>query len=194
MLTLAALTFPNIDPVAINIGPLSIKWYGLAYMSGLILGWLYVRRLITTPHLWKDAKAPFTIERVDDLLLYITLAVIVGGRLGQVLLYEPGILFRQPGRDSQNLARRHVVPRRADRVGYRNSDLCTSVQSSGAHASWTYAARRCRSDCCSAGSRTSSTRNTGAARRMPPSAWCSQTAAACRAIPASSMKQRSKAS
>ncbi len=97
MLTLAALTFPNIDPVAINIGPLSIKWYGLAYMSGLILGWLYVRRLLTTPHLWKDNKAPFKIERVDDLLLYITLAVIVGGRLGQVLLYEPGYYFEHPG-------------------------------------------------------------------------------------------------
>lgn len=96
MLTLAALTFPNIDPVAINIGPLSIKWYGLAYMAGLILGWIYVRRLLSTPHLWKRNKAPFGIERVDDLLLYITLAIIVGGRLGQVLLYEPGYYFANP--------------------------------------------------------------------------------------------------
>ena len=51
MLMLAALTFPNIDPEAFSIGPVSIKWYGLAYMGGLILGWLYVRRLLSTPHL-----------------------------------------------------------------------------------------------------------------------------------------------
>lgn len=96
MMTLAALTFPNIDPVAFSIGPMSIKWYGLSYMAGLILGWLYVRHLLTTPHLWPAGKAPFTIERVDDLLLYITLAVILGGRLGQVLLYEPGYYFANP--------------------------------------------------------------------------------------------------
>ena len=54
MMTLAALTYPDINPVAINIGPLSIKWYGLSFMAGLILGWLYVRRLLTTPHLWKN--------------------------------------------------------------------------------------------------------------------------------------------
>ncbi|NOT72171.1 MAG: prolipoprotein diacylglyceryl transferase [Hyphomicrobium sp.] len=96
MITLAALSFPNIDPVAFSAGPLSIKWYGLSYMAGLILGWLYVRHLLSAPHLWKDKKAPFGLERVDDLLLYITLAVILGGRLGQVLLYEPGYYFANP--------------------------------------------------------------------------------------------------
>lgn len=96
MLTLAALSFPNIDPEAFSIGPVSIKWYGLAYMGGLVLGWLYVRRLLSTPHLWRNNTPPLTIDRVDDLLLYITLAVIVGGRLGQVLLYEPGYYFSNP--------------------------------------------------------------------------------------------------
>lgn len=96
MLMLAALTFPNIDPEAFSIGPVSIKWYGLAYMGGLVLGWLYVRRLLSTPHLWRNNTPPLTIDRVDDLLLYITLAVIVGGRLGQVLLYEPGYYFSNP--------------------------------------------------------------------------------------------------
>lgn len=96
MLTLAALNFPNIDPEAFSIGPVSIKWYGLAYMAGLILGWLYVRRLLSTPQLWRNNTPPLTIDRVDDLLLYITLAVIVGGRLGQVLLYEPGYYFSNP--------------------------------------------------------------------------------------------------
>lgn len=96
MLLLAALTFPNIDPEAFSIGPVSIKWYGLAYMAGLVLGWLYVRRLLSTPHLWRNNAPPLTIDRVDDLLLYMTLAIIVGGRLGQVLLYEPGYYFSNP--------------------------------------------------------------------------------------------------
>lgn len=97
MITLAAaLTYPDINPVAISIGPISIKWYGLAYMSGLLLGWLYVRHLLSTPSLWKNNIAPMTAERVDDLLLYITLAVILGGRLGQVLLYDPGYYAEHP--------------------------------------------------------------------------------------------------
>ena len=83
MMTLAFLTYPNIDPIALSIGPMSIKWYGLSYMAGLVLGWLYVRRLLSTPSLWKNNTPPFGIERVDDLLLYVTLAVILGGRLGQ---------------------------------------------------------------------------------------------------------------
>ncbi|WP_045836912.1 prolipoprotein diacylglyceryl transferase [Hyphomicrobium sp. 99] len=97
MTPLALLTYPNIDPIAIEFGPISVKWYGLAYMSGLLLGWLYVRRLISTPKLWRGDKAPMTLERVDDLLLFMTAAVIIGGRLGQVLLYDPDFYFANPG-------------------------------------------------------------------------------------------------
>jgi phosphatidylglycerol:prolipoprotein diacylglycerol transferase len=96
MTPLALLTYPNIDPVAIEIGPLSIKWYGIAYMTGLILGWLYIRRLISTPKLWYGEKSPLTYERVDDLLLFMTIGVIVGGRLGQILLYDPDFYFSHP--------------------------------------------------------------------------------------------------
>ena len=97
MLTyLTVLAYPNIDPVAIEIGPFSIKWYGIAYMSGLLVGWWYVRRLLSTPGLWRGGKAPLSIEQTDDLLLWVTLSVIVGGRLGQVLLYDPGYYFEHP--------------------------------------------------------------------------------------------------
>jgi phosphatidylglycerol---prolipoprotein diacylglyceryl transferase len=96
MTPLALLTYPNIDPVAIEIGPISVKWYGLAYMAGLLLGWLYIRRLVTTPKLWQGNNPPLTLERVDDLLLYMTGAVIIGGRLGQVLLYDPEFYFANP--------------------------------------------------------------------------------------------------
>ena len=93
---LALLTYPNIDPVAIAIGPISVKWYGLAYAAGLLLGWWYVRKLVTSTHLWHGNTAPLNIDRVDDLLLFITGAVIVGGRLGQVLLYDPSYYFANP--------------------------------------------------------------------------------------------------
>ncbi|MGQ0456884.1 MAG: prolipoprotein diacylglyceryl transferase [Hyphomicrobium sp.] len=96
MFSFAALTFPAIDPVALEIGPFAIKWYGLAYMAGLLLGWAYVRHLVSTPSLWARGAAPFGVDRVDDLLLFITLAVIAGGRLGQVLLYDPSYYLANP--------------------------------------------------------------------------------------------------
>lgn len=89
-MTLLSLPFPVIDPVALSIGPVAVKWYGLAYMAGLLLGWLYIRRLLETPSLWPAARAPFAVNRSDDLLLFMTAGVIIGGRLGSVLFYEPG--------------------------------------------------------------------------------------------------------
>ena len=91
-----ALTFPNIDPVAFQIGPVAVKWYGLSYMAGLLLGWLYIRKLLSTPQIWANNTAPFSVEMVDDLLIYMTLGVIVGGRLGSVLFYEPGYYIAHP--------------------------------------------------------------------------------------------------
>lgn len=96
MHALALLTYPNIDPIAIEFGPISVKWYGLAYMAGLLLGWHYIRRLVSTPRLWHAATPPINVDKADDLLLYVTLGVIVGGRLGQVLLYDPSYYFANP--------------------------------------------------------------------------------------------------
>lgn len=95
-LILLALAFPAIDPVALRLGPIAIKWYGLAYMAGLLLGWAYLRRLLATPSLWPEDKAPFSRESTDDLLLMMTVGIIVGGRLGHVLLYHPGEYLRDP--------------------------------------------------------------------------------------------------
>jgi len=95
-MNLLAIPFPDIDPTAIAVGPLAIKWYGLSYLAGLILGWVYIRRLVSEPRLWANNKAPFSINKVDDLLLYITLGVVLGGRLGYVFLYEPGTYLADP--------------------------------------------------------------------------------------------------
>jgi len=94
--TLWAIPFPNLDPVALQLGPVAIKWYGLAYLAGLLLGWLYIRRLLSTPNLWANDTPPFTPAKVDDLLLYITAGVVLGGRLGFVIFYEPSYYLANP--------------------------------------------------------------------------------------------------
>lgn len=93
---LLAIPYPVIDPVALQLGPLSVKWYGLAYIAGLLLGWLYIKQLLRQPHLWIGGKPPLGPERVDDLLIYMTVGVLVGGRLGYVLFYEPRHFLMNP--------------------------------------------------------------------------------------------------
>jgi phosphatidylglycerol:prolipoprotein diacylglycerol transferase len=95
-MSLAVLPFPEIDPVALRLGPVAVKWYGLAYMAGLLLGWLYVKQLLRQHRLWPGEQAPFTTDRADDLLLYMTVGVLVGGRLGNVLFYEPAYYLQHP--------------------------------------------------------------------------------------------------
>lgn len=89
MLTFA-IAFPTIDPVMIEIGPLVIRWYALAYIAGLVLGWLYLRWLVQRPG-WQ-----LTPIDLDDLLLYITLGVVLGGRIGYVLFYRAQFYLENP--------------------------------------------------------------------------------------------------
>src|SRR5262245_61229595 len=84
-----AIPYPGIEPVALPLGPFSIKWYGLAYIAGLLLGWLYIKRLLGQSELWPRAAAPFAQRDTDDLLIYVAAGVLIGGRLGHVLFYEP---------------------------------------------------------------------------------------------------------
>jgi phosphatidylglycerol:prolipoprotein diacylglycerol transferase len=94
-LLLSALPYPNIDPVAISLGPLEIRWYGLAYLGGLVLGWLYMRGLTRNTALW-SGEAPMRAAQVDDFLLWATLGVVVGGRLGFVIFYQPDHFLAHP--------------------------------------------------------------------------------------------------
>ena len=81
-----AIPFPAIDPVFFSIGPLPVRWYGLAYVFGLLLGWLYARRLVSADRLWGETSRP-TAQSLDDLLVYSALGAVVGGRLFNVLFY-----------------------------------------------------------------------------------------------------------
>ncbi len=96
VLLATVLPFPSIDPVALEIGPLAVRWYGIAYMVGLLLGWLYVRQLVAAQNLWLPARPPMAPERVDDLIIWVTLGVVLGGRLGYVLFYNPAYFAAHP--------------------------------------------------------------------------------------------------
>jgi phosphatidylglycerol---prolipoprotein diacylglyceryl transferase len=93
------LPFPDIDPVLVSVRlfglELAIRWYALAYISGLLLGWRYVAWLCARPGLWGGA-APMRPEQVDDLLTWMILGVILGGRLGYVFFYQPGYFLENP--------------------------------------------------------------------------------------------------
>jgi phosphatidylglycerol:prolipoprotein diacylglycerol transferase len=89
------LPFPVIDPVALSLGPLSVKWYGLAYVVGLIGGWWYARKLVVEDGLWGGRARPKP-EELDDMLLYVALGVVLGGRLGFVLFYDLARYLARP--------------------------------------------------------------------------------------------------
>lgn len=93
---LAILPFPDIDPVAFAIGPLAVHWYGLAYVAGIMIGWLYARKLIDRPTLWKGDAAPMTKTHLDDFLVWIAVGIVVGGRTGYVLFYDLPVMMENP--------------------------------------------------------------------------------------------------
>jgi hypothetical protein len=94
MLTLV-LPFPAINPVLVQWGPLAIRWYALAYIVGLVLGWRLIRHIVFDDHYWNGVKRP-SGDSIDDLLVYCAFGVIIGGRLGNVLLYDPQYYFSHP--------------------------------------------------------------------------------------------------
>jgi len=85
-----AIPFPVIDPVAIAVGPLAIRWYALAYVVGILVGWQYMKNVARLP---PNRAKP---EMIDDLILWITLGIILGGRLGYVMFYKPGYFVEHP--------------------------------------------------------------------------------------------------
>ncbi|CAN5335248.1 prolipoprotein diacylglyceryl transferase [soil metagenome] len=96
------MPFPDFDPVLIHLGPLPIRWYALAYVAGIVGGWWYAGVLIKRAALWAPRRPPISTPQLDDLVLYVTLGIILGGRLGYALFYKP-IMYAQ-------LVSLHAVP------------------------------------------------------------------------------------
>lgn len=104
----AAITYPPINPFVFSFdvggAEIGLRWYALAYMAGLILGWRYMAGLTKRVDLWspdpaaqsRETKAPMNVDQVDDFLVWATLGVVIGGRLGHVLFYQPDVLVRDP--------------------------------------------------------------------------------------------------
>ena len=84
---LLLLPYPKFDSVLVSIGPFAIRWYALSYICGILLGWLYARRVIANERYW-GCPAPFTVDAYDDFVLWVTLGIILGGRIGYILFYN----------------------------------------------------------------------------------------------------------
>ena len=90
------MPFPDFDPVLIQLGPFAIRWYALAYIAGILLGWRYAVRLIRTPKLWGSQAPTASALQIDDLVLWVTLGIILGGRIGFVLFYATSLIWTDP--------------------------------------------------------------------------------------------------
>jgi phosphatidylglycerol:prolipoprotein diacylglycerol transferase len=86
------VTIPDFDPVIIHLGPFALRWYALAYVVGILLGWRYAVSLARRAELWGARARPSPIQ-IDDIILWITLGVIVGGRVGYLIFYR---IHQQP--------------------------------------------------------------------------------------------------
>jgi phosphatidylglycerol---prolipoprotein diacylglyceryl transferase len=92
-----ALPFPDIPPQAVEIpriklggmaaGPFAIRWYALAYIAGILLGWRYAVGLVRNARIWGGSRPSATPLQIDDMVLWITLGIILGGRIGYILFY-----------------------------------------------------------------------------------------------------------
>jgi len=96
----AFIPFPDISPeiFSINLFGMSfaLRWYALAYIAGILLGWRLVVRAAKTPRLWRAEQPVMTPLQIEDLLTWVILGVILGGRLGYVLFYQPGFYLSNP--------------------------------------------------------------------------------------------------
>ena len=84
----------NLDPVLFSFGFLSIRWYSLSYVFGILLGWWLGKKIIN--HILKISDLKFKIKDFDDLITYVIFSIIIGGRLGYVIFYNPGYYISHP--------------------------------------------------------------------------------------------------
>jgi len=84
----------NLDPILIDFGFIVVRWYSLAYIFGIILGWWLGKKIIN--HIIKDTNLKFNIKEFDDLITYLVISIIIGGRLGYVIFYNLGYYLANP--------------------------------------------------------------------------------------------------
>ena len=94
------MPLPEFDPVLVHLGPLAIRWYALAYVAGILIGWRYGVALVRNASIWRGSLPTASDRQIDDFVLWVTVGIIVGGRLGYVLFYmllqQPDVLLHKP--------------------------------------------------------------------------------------------------
>lgn len=96
----AAINFPDLSPelFSFSVGAMefALRWYALAYIAGILIAWKLGAMALRRPALWPATTPPMTPKQLEDLLFYIVLGVILGGRLGFVLFYQPAYYLQHP--------------------------------------------------------------------------------------------------
>src|SRR5260370_38549742 len=87
LMPISTIPFPDLDPVLVTIGPFAIRWYALAYIFGILLGWVYARAMIRDERNW-GGPAPLRVADVDELILWVTLGILLRGRTRYALCYN----------------------------------------------------------------------------------------------------------
>ncbi len=87
---MTGLAFPEISPIIFSIGPIAIRWYSMAYLTGILFAWLMISKDV------KKYKLSFTRENIEDIIFYVTLGIILGGRVGYMLVYGTDLLIHNP--------------------------------------------------------------------------------------------------
>ncbi|MEO6015075.1 MAG: prolipoprotein diacylglyceryl transferase [Devosia sp.] len=90
------MQFPNISPIAFELGPLTVRWYALGYLVGVFGGAWYATSLLNRPHLWAGDKPPFPAKAIWDFAFWAVIGIVLGGRLGYVLFYNLPVYAADP--------------------------------------------------------------------------------------------------
>lgn len=97
---LFAIPFPDVSPdifsLDLGVFVFTLRWYALAYIAGIVGGWWMSRWVVSRPRLWPDDTPPMTREQVEDVMTWIVLGIVLGGRLGYVIFYQPGYYLQNP--------------------------------------------------------------------------------------------------
>ncbi len=95
-----AIPFPDISPDLFSVGiggvTVALRWYALAYIAGILLGWRLAAAALRRPALWRDDRPPMTVKDLEDVMTAVILGILLGGRLGFVLFYQPGYYLAHP--------------------------------------------------------------------------------------------------